>query len=194
MPIIFPHIVRSWFNRADIMLARRAYAPPATRPDPGLRRDDGKKNNQEHAMLKNIFTIIMITTLTGCALYPAKINFHASHVLNQNKNKKSLPVAVKIYQLTDSGPLRNAAFANIWQNAKQTLGKTVIATKSLMLNPGEWTNITINRKRAAKYLAIVAIFRNPSSHWRVIKKLPKPLPLVVVHLRASLTHNRIGMN
>jgi type VI secretion system protein VasD len=104
-----------------------------------------------------------------------EVEIETSDRLNRDAEGRSLPTLVRLYQLKDLSLLQMAEFADVWQNAQQALGATLIAVKELTAYPGQVVVERFERDEKADFLVGVGIFRSPiGSTWRTISELPLP--------------------
>ncbi|HET8939695.1 MAG TPA: type VI secretion system lipoprotein TssJ [Polyangiales bacterium] len=115
-------------------------------------------------------------TVPTCKVPTAvEVEIETSDRLNADAEGRSLPTLVRLYQLKDLSAFQMAEFADIWQNAKETLGATLLAVKELTTYPGQVVVERIERDEKADYLVGVGIFRSPiGSTWRTVSELPLP--------------------
>ena len=80
--------------------------------------------------------IASVLLATGCAtVRPSckvpelvELEFESSDQLNPDERGRPLPTELRVYQVTQLSELEHAAFDDIWENAKDTLGPTVVKT------------------------------------------------------------------
>lgn len=122
--------------------------------------------------LLKIIVLIFTASITGCVGH-LHFNFKSTGLLNPDIEQQSLPVQVKIYQLRDKQKFLHASFQDLWLRDRSTLATTLVAKRVLMINPSSTSDVKIRRKKAAKYLGLVAVFREPwMSRWRVLMPVP----------------------
>ena len=136
--------------------------------------------------------LLIILNLSACTIHPINVEMHGSSILNPDEHYRSLPVMVHIYQLTENNQLINANFYDLWKRPKSVLGKTLLKQQTIIINPHEEKILKIKRKKKAKIIAAIAIFRKPiSKNWMAYKKLPAAIPYVPTKITFGLTDNRI---
>ena len=140
----------------------------------------------------------LLCCITGCSttqLYPMYIGMHASSVLNPDKDYRSLPVIVRLYQLRSNNNFMQANFYELWKKPMAVLNHDFLKEKIITLAPGQQKKLTWTRAKHAKYIAALAIFRKPTRQtWRIIKELPKRIPLVAVRVNIGLFGNKIFLH
>jgi len=122
-----------------------------------------------------INTIVLAATLSflaACGGPMVNIGLNSNASLNPDRKGDPLPVVIRIYQLNDKSEFQSATFNQIWKNDESALGKTLLSRNELILNPNSSDEIEVDRHAEAKYLAIVAIFRNPIERkWRALEDI-----------------------
>lgn len=122
--------------------------------------------------INNFLLVIFVILLTSCSSSPVNVNFKSSNYLNPDQQQKSLPVVVRLFQLNTAAAFMRANFWELWQQPQQALGSSLLAQKSITIAPGINHQITLQRKKTAKYLGVMAVFRKPvGGQWRTIVQL-----------------------
>lgn len=108
---------------------------------------------------------------------PLRINLRASAHLNPSEKGEALATVVRVYQLKGTGKIAVASFDDLLDHDKDALGEDFVAVQEITLSPGATVDPPLVRSPEATHVAVVALFRKPSSTtWRVIEKLPAPDP------------------
>ena len=121
-------------------------------------------------MLKSFsgFLILLCILLNGCTR-TVTVGVNSSSYLNLDDNKHSLPVVVKVYQLTDSQVFKQASFDGLWQQPKSVLGSAYLGVHNVTVVPHSTKTISIPAIKGAKYIGFVAVFRTRDhANWRVV--------------------------
>ena len=119
------------------------------------------------------FLLGLMLFLVGCS-HQIQLNLQTDKYLNPNAQNQSLPVEIKIYQLTQDSIFSSASFEDLWLHDKQTLGKNTTSVKTLIISPNNQKQFQISRDKQAQYLGVIAIFRQPNrSHWKMLWHLSK---------------------
>ncbi|WP_133131012.1 type VI secretion system lipoprotein TssJ [Legionella yabuuchiae] len=127
--------------------------------------------------MKNRFLTLCVLSILLCSCAsvmhpPIRMQVSATKQLNRDNAGQSLPVRIKIYQLSDPTLFREATFRQLWKQDVQVLGATLLEKKELTLNPGERESIKMIPKEQAEYLAVVGLFRHPEGQrWKSLKSL-----------------------
>lgn len=127
-----------------------------------------------------------------------KLRIEAAPRLNLDERGESLPTTLHIYQLKSDKKLREAAFEDVLDREKETLGDELISSQEITIAPAERSEQPLARAPEAAYVAVVALFRQPAgTFWRAIVKLAPPdpercrKPLGEPAFRVRLQENRI---
>jgi type VI secretion system protein VasD len=106
---------------------------------------------------------------TACPKEPARVavTLNAAPNVNPDPSGKPLSVVVRVYQLKDKGRLESAEYNAIWKMDKETLSDDFLAVQERVLKPGTSEVLEIQANPMAKYVGVVALFRNTSGDtWR----------------------------
>lgn len=147
--------------------------------------------------IKHVVLVVVGLLLISCQTIPTmpiKVNVAASSKLNPDSYSDSLPVRVKIYQLTEPQLFNEATFRQLWKSDKAILGDTLLAKKEITVIPDEEKNYKIARIEEAQYIGILALFRKPGqSKWRVVKKLPGRVGSTLNTLHLTFSGNKMEL-
>lgn len=106
---------------------------------------------------------------------PGNTSIRATDRLNLDENGDALPTVVRLYQLKTIGALEQASFDDIWTNAAETLGESLVSVDEMVLYPGEEETRGLERNPEAFYIVAMAGVRRPQGNsWRTIMPLPQP--------------------
>ena len=123
-------------------------------------------------LIKASFFLLGLLTMAACGGPMVNIGLHSNASLNPDRKGDPLPVVIRVYQLNDKGAFQSATFNQIWKNDEGTLGATLLSRNELILNPSSKNEVEVDRHADAKYLAVVAIFRNPIERkWRDLQDI-----------------------
>lgn len=116
--------------------------------------------------------VMLFAVLAGCGGPMVKVGLSSTANLNMNRDNEPLPVVVRIYQLSDRASFENTTFNDIWKRDLAVLGNAMLTRKEVIINPGSQQRIEFDRHDQAKYIGVVAIFRNPvDKRWRDVYEL-----------------------
>lgn len=127
-----------------------------------------KYSNRSFAL---IACIIVSSLMSGCAGL-VRLDVESDSNLNSVGNTP-LPVVVRIYSLEDDNAFKNADFYALWKQDEQVLARGLILKKEIVIQPGSTERIEFPFNDKIRFIAGIAIFRNPSkSQWRFIEAIP----------------------
>jgi len=78
----------------------------------------------------------VLAVLAGCTV-PLKLQVRGIKPLNENAQKESTPVDVRVYQLKDNARFDRATIDNLWVKDKETLAEDLVTMKTVTVFPGE---------------------------------------------------------
>ncbi len=123
-------------------------------------------------VLKTIVFAATLSFLHACGGPMVNIGLNSNESLNPDRKGDPLPVVIRVYQLNDKGAFQSATFNQIWKNDESILGNTLLSRNEIILNPSSKDEVEVDRHADAKYLAVVAIFRNPIERkWRDLQDI-----------------------
>jgi type VI secretion system protein VasD len=122
--------------------------------------------------MKRLFPLILLSLclacLTGCASSELGLNFYTDKTLNPDEDFDSLPVEVKVFQLTTDAAFNRASFDDLWRHPKSSLGNTLLRSSSYTLLPADTKNIAVKVDDNATVVGFMAVFLHPeSTQWKV---------------------------
>lgn len=122
-------------------------------------------------MNKKIVCVFLLSIiLMGCSSKPVKLQLDSANRLNMNEYNKSLPVILKVYQLSDPAPLKEASFSELWKQDDDVLGGSLISKQEYTVLPNSSLEISIPKDKKTSHIGLFASFRKPDGDsWRVIK-------------------------
>lgn len=148
--------------------------------------------NYKQAMMG--FLILLLTGCASISTTPVHLKLTAAKKLNPDIKLSSLPVRLKIYQLSDAVPFQEATFRELWKSDVATLGSSLLDKRELTLAPGEKQLLKMPRHSQAEFIAVVGIFRKHQNlDWKVVKPLPsqvsswiKPLNIIAGQYKVEI--------
>lgn len=121
------------------------------------------------------------------------IDVSAREALNPDEAGRPTSVAVRVYQLKDRKLFDGASYDDLLKNDRAVLGQDVQADMAAVLNPGASVSLSQPMAPETRYVAIVALYREPGKdgEWkRVVEKkkldADKPLRLSLVDQKIEL--------
>ncbi|WP_345533478.1 type VI secretion system lipoprotein TssJ [Viridibacterium curvum] len=125
--------------------------------------------------------------LGGCSLFSkapttAQITVKADNEVNVDSRKRATPIAVRVYLLRNTTAFGTADFFSLWEKEQQTLAESMQWREELMLKPGESRVLDKRETADAKFVGVVAAFRNiDKASWRASEVLiPNKLNKIVI--------------
>lgn len=132
------------------------------------------------ASLRIIGLVLSLLSLSACSSEAVTIHFLPDHSINTTKQHQELPLEIKLYQLSSKQAFTTASFHELWQQDRQTLGKSLLQRKIVIIKPGIKRTIELDKVSHARYLGLVAIYHNKpkARDWRLIIPMPSGLLLI----------------
>jgi type VI secretion system protein VasD len=122
--------------------------------------------------IKIISLSVVLVILASCGGPMVNVELQSNQGLNPNRQGESLPVVVRVYQLNDKGAFESATFNQLWKQDEGVLGGTMLTRNEIIINPSTNDKVELDRHEQAKYVGIVAIFRNPIDRkWKDLREL-----------------------
>ncbi|WP_240532400.1 type VI secretion system lipoprotein TssJ [Moritella marina] len=142
--------------------------------------------------VKLLMTPLMLLLLTACSSTDIRLNLAASADLNSNKHSESLPVMVRVYQLSAVGGFRSASFDQLWQADELILGTDLVDKQVFSVQPNARVNYEFVQADDAEYIALFVMFRNAEQdRWRWLHKLDGGLVSFDTEFDIRLMNNKI---
>jgi len=138
--------------------------------------------------------ILLLNSCSSLPLVPISYQIKSSTNLNSDDYESSLPVLVRIYQLSDIASFREATFRQLWKSDKQILGDSFVSVKSLTIPPGQNITIKQDRNNKTKYIGLLALFRHPElGRWRSYKQVSSQASSLLTSMNIYLTANSVSI-
>lgn len=120
----------------------------------------------------------------------AALTLTAASEVNPDRNDRSSPVLVRVYQLKADAAFKTAQFDDLYDDDKKVLGEAYVARHDVTLAPGGKQQLELPLADETGYIGVVAAFRDilsSSSQWRAVAPVPrKGLLVSVAGTRVSL--------
>ncbi len=128
--------------------------------------------------IKSSFYVLLvlctILLLGGCSAPQVKIDLSSTAALNMNQDHEPLPVVVNVYQLSDKKAFENASFGELWKSDLTVLSNSLLRKDTLTLDPASQQKLVLQKNDQARYVGIMAAFRQqPDDSWKIIKKIDR---------------------
>ncbi|MET3449705.1 type VI secretion system lipoprotein TssJ [Ralstonia sp. 1138] len=101
------------------------------------------------------------------------LDLHARAELNPDDAGRPTSVAVRVYQLKDRKLFESASYEDLLKRDRTVLAQDLQASMAAVLNPGGAASLSQPMQPDTRYVAIVALYRNPGTDgaWqRIIEK------------------------
>lgn len=104
-----------------------------------------------------------------------QLTIRAGNQLNPDSQDRPSPVVVRLYLLRAEISFAAADFFSLYERDAATLGADLLAREEVQLRPGRSVAITRSFPHDARFLGVVAAFRDiERSSWRALSSLPVP--------------------
>lgn len=119
---------------------------------------------------KIILLLSVMIILVGCGSPKVKVNVAADQSINQDNQLRSLPVVMRVYQLSAKTKFEHADFKQLWKTDIELLGAESLSREEYLIHPGELSTLKVTKQDNVQYIGVVALFRdNVQNHWRLLK-------------------------
>ncbi len=137
-----------------------------------------EKAGNTSSILAALLVSLAIGALTGCAFGPKTygVSGEGDALMNRDNSGKSLSVAVRVYQLKDATEFSKLTFDTVASGRPESdfLGRDLLTQNEIIMVPGGKYINDEKLQDGAKYLGIVALFRQPDPHyWRFLIETDK---------------------
>lgn len=127
-----------------------------------------------------VLAILGTVALFGCADTPeppeptvVELTLRAAPDINPSRDGRPSPVVVHVYQLQSLTTFNEADFFQLTDQAAATLGSALVAQEELVLTPGETKTIVRKFKPEARFLGVLASYRDiDHAVWRDSAQVP----------------------
>ncbi len=122
--------------------------------------------------------MLIVAIVAGCAAAPpkpaeTKMWLVATPDVNPDGKGRPSPIVVRIYQLKTEAEFAKADFFAIYDREKEVLGAALITREEYTLAPGDNQELKFEVARDARFLGVLAAYRDPSAHWRALSPAPE---------------------
>lgn len=119
-----------------------------------------------------LLMMMLLGVLAGCSSSKLNVDMSSTANLNMNEENEPLTVVVRVYQLSRGETFQSASFEELWQNDLATLGDAALVKEEIVMEPASQRTITMEPKRDARYVAVMAGFREAQrADWKDIREL-----------------------
>ncbi|HEY0942633.1 MAG TPA: type VI secretion system lipoprotein TssJ [Steroidobacter sp.] len=123
--------------------------------------------------------LLAVSMLAGCASkppkpQPARARLVASEQVNPDASGRASPIVVRLFQLRDEDAFASAEFFDLYGKEKEILGESLVSRQEYVLAPGETRELEIPLDAQARYLGVLAAFRDiRAAQWRALTRAPE---------------------
>lgn len=100
-----------------------------------------------------------------------KVTLLSSQAPQRDVNGKPLPVVMRLYQLSSKDRFEKTDFQSLLKSDQKLLEQDILWRKETVLSPNAELVVKEDRKKGAKYFAVVALFREKGTTWRQVVDL-----------------------
>jgi type VI secretion system protein VasD len=123
------------------------------------------------------FAILPLLALLGaCASHPPaniSINVTAARDVNPDSTGRPSPIVTRIYELSGTDRFSKTDIFQLLDHDKDGLASDMLDRQELVLQPGEARTVKLAVKDGAKYLGVIAAYRDVDhADWRTVTVLP----------------------
>jgi type VI secretion system protein VasD len=130
-------------------------------------------------MREFVTCLLAVCMLAACAAKPpkpepARARLVASEQVNPDASGRASPIVVRLFQLRDDDAFATAEFFDLYQKEKEVLGESLVVRQEYVLAPGETRDLEIPLDKQARYLGVIAAFRDiRAAQWRAVTRAPE---------------------
>jgi type VI secretion system protein VasD len=121
--------------------------------------------------------MLVVTFIAACAAAPkpaeTKMQIVATADVNPDGKGRPSPIVVRVFQLKTEAEFAKADFFAIYDREKEVLGPSLIAREEYTLEPGETEDMKFEISRDARFLGVLAAYRDQGAHWRALSPAPE---------------------
>lgn len=123
--------------------------------------------------------LLAVCMLTACASKPpkpdpARARLVASEQVNPDASGRASPIVVRLFQLRDQDAFATAEFFDLYEKEKEILGESLVSRQEYVLAPGEARELEIPLDAQARFLGVLAAFRDiRAAQWRAVTRAPE---------------------
>jgi len=115
------------------------------------------------------------SSTAGRKAVPYAIELSADPQVNPDAQGRASPIQVTLYELRSPAEFEARDFFALQGDAQAALGKTLLDTDQIILQPGETRTVSHPGSTEARVVGIVAAYRDlENSRWRLTVPLPEP--------------------
>lgn len=145
-------------------------------------------------LINSIIGLSLCIALSGCMSTNVSLDVKATDNLNLNQFDEALPVVLKVYQLSDIQTFKTATFEELWKSDKSILANSLITLEERTIHPSEESKIKFEQAENARFVAIVALFRDRNGdNWKAYYPLADGPVKLSTSLDVLVTNNEVQL-
>ncbi|HKJ94418.1 MAG TPA: type VI secretion system lipoprotein TssJ [Gammaproteobacteria bacterium] len=125
-----------------------------------------------------LIVVVATTVLASCSanrllLTPYDdLTVRAATDVNPDVAGQPSPIGVRVYELSGRSTFDNLDFQDAYSNGAAQLSDQLLASAKYVLQPGEVRSERLELAEAARYVAIVAAYRDvEDAHWKLVYRI-----------------------
>jgi type VI secretion system protein VasD len=93
---------------------------------------------------------------------------------NPDATGRPSPIVIRVYQLRAEGAFTGADFFPLFDDSEKVLGPELVTRDEYVMAPGERRSIDVTFARDARFVGVLAAFRDVrNAQWRAVVAVPK---------------------
>jgi type VI secretion system protein VasD len=108
--------------------------------------------------------------VAGCGS-SMKVTLQGAERLNPDPKGRPLSVVVRIYQLSSKDRFQKGDYVTLARTDEHLLDGDLLAKREITLHPNTKEVVKDELKDGTRYIAVMALFRDPSGAWRQVVAL-----------------------
>lgn len=122
--------------------------------------------------------ILAVVLMAACKSNPpkpnnSKLTIQVTADVNPDANNRPSPVIVRVFQLKGPDSFNSADYFALYDDEAKALGPDLIKREEYTLKPGENLVVGLSVAGDAKFVAVMAAFRNfREAQWRMVVAAP----------------------
>jgi type VI secretion system protein VasD len=105
---------------------------------------------------------------------PTKAAIVVARDVNPDSDGRPSPIVVRLYQLKEEGAFNSASYFALSDKEQATLGPSLESREEYELQPGQTKELILEIPPEARYLGVVAAYRNlNNSKWKALSPAPE---------------------
>lgn len=152
--------------------------------------------------LARICCVVALLGLAACGSAPpkpvtTKLAIAAGADINPDSDGRPSPVVVRVFQLRTDAEFNGAQFFALYDNEKAVLAAGLISRDEFTVLPGQQDVRAFPIAPDARFLGVMAAFRDPAAQWRVLVPVPAKRVKNIVkdqHMTLHLNKTSVAMN